>query len=174
MVEVIKKFIIKKATVLGSSLKVPKTYQDGTIGKHEIELELDVKNKAHRKIIDELISIEKDFVGGEATYPVIKKRMMRDKETKGLIEKDGFVKLRIKSKQQPLVLDEDDEVLSGDDMIVPFNSVVKVKGEIISYDFDGKKGISLKLSEVIVIEKSVKKPAATVKENSGVKNVFLD
>jgi hypothetical protein len=164
--------IIKRATILSSSLKTPKVFE----GSSHFEVELELSKKDHAKVIDELASLERAATNGQLpAYPVLKERKKRDKATGSLVVDPDTVKIRVKSKKMFLVVDSDDEQLSGEDLVLSFGTKVTIKLETKPYDVNGNKGISLKPIELKVLERpSQRSSSARTVSTRTTDNAFLD
>jgi hypothetical protein len=132
-------------------------------GRYTLDLNLDANNKEHQELILFLRKEQASFLGGtEPKYDVIKAKSYKNK--KGEQIDQTFLSLR--SRDDVFVMDAEERRLKGDDLIIPFGSLVNAVAEITEYDFqnaDGEqmKGISLKLKEVTVIKTPEKKKETT-------------
>lgn len=130
--------------------------QDGK-PQYNLKLIFDPKNnKEHAKFIAEINDLEAEATSNKgATYPVVKPRYMKDKESDKFIEHETEVTIVFKSKDAPVVLDESDRMLRGSDRALSRGTEVEIEFDVKSYDFttnEGKHvmGVRLEMKEIQV------------------------
>jgi hypothetical protein len=152
-------FTTPVGTVLFSHLKVPSTF--AREGKkpdtfYDVVLSLDpTKNQEDKDFLDLLLSMETAASDGEgATYTTMKPRKTKNKETGELTNHPSEIQVRFKAKMPPEVR-ESGQLVTGDNLQVPFGSKATIDFEAKPYNFtpDGGntiKGVSLTMMKVTI------------------------